>query len=160
SDAWVLRLQGYPVPPLPEGQPRCLVHLDPQKLPFQVSDAAPIAPPPGAKERADYEQLLHQDAMPLELISWDRHAIPVTFRKMIDVDGQTVWVASLRGLGRIWLGDLTTTLRSEGGIGQAHLARQGDRAACLPVLAEVDWPARDRWFGKFCTELAGLVGAL
>lgn len=168
ADASVLGLQGYPVPPFEEADARCVVHVNAERLSWaagavgeagEAGEAEELTPPPGTGPREAYESLVQEAGVTLVLVPFTRHAIPITFRKMIEVDGEPLWVASLRALGRIQLNDLVRTAQREGGMRPEEAARFRATAPRLAVLAEVGWPSRDRWFGKFCGELSALVAS-
>lgn len=160
ADLSMLPLQGYQVPGLEkEPEARCIVHVDARKLGFGQGGLGPIAPPPGTPEHEAYALLVREGEVSLELVPFERHAIPITFRKMMDVEGHSLWVASLRALGRIWLNDMIEAMSREGGARPGEIARLQASVPQLAALSGVAWPSRDAWFGRFCEELSTLVSA-
>jgi hypothetical protein len=157
ADESVLLLQSYPVLPREQDAQRAIVHVDADKLPFRSVDAERIIPPPDSAEGVALARFVEAGAIALELVPAARHAVPVTFKKMIELGDQPVWLASLRALGKIWLHEMADAADREGGRAPAEAAWLQARIARLEALAQVAWPSRDRWFGKFCSELAALV---
>lgn len=155
ADESLLFLQGYEVRP-EEGWERALeVHVDLDELPWEAAAEAPW-PPPGHACRGAYEAVVEEGGVPLALVPFDRYSTPLTFRRPVDLDGKEVETASLKAFARRRTLDLLRQVERGEAATPAEAERWLGGLPRLEELAGLSWPRRDRWFEKFCRELAAL----
>lgn len=157
ADESVFALLGHAVPS-PTGETTgIVVHVDAARLPFVTAAEGTLAPAPTTAAFEAVEAFSQAHRATPTFVPFTRHAIPITFRKLVDLGHGPIWVASLRGLGKIWLGELIELAAAPGGLDMDQLGRSSVRSSRLDALSLFDWPSRDRWFGVYCGELAALV---
>lgn len=150
----VLLLQGYPVPPESAWADRFTLHLDPTQVGWEGDDQGLLAPPADHPARPALEAVVGS-GVPLELLSTQVYSLPVTFLKTVTLaDGTEAEMAAPRGLARVRTVDVLNRVQEGSEVGEAEATRLRAGAERARGLAQVPWPRRDRWFGKFWNELA------